>query len=133
MAETDTGTCDEFIQAQARALRSGDAVPASRKAWEERRPRLREALFAAMGPFPAKPCPLEVRAVGVLKRTGYRIEKLVFQSRPDVWVSASACVPEPVRGKVPGVLVVHGHWAGARRDPVGPDSEVHFLPAIGGG
>src|SRR5262249_14363768 len=56
--------------------------------------------------------------VGVLKRDGYRIEKLFFQSRPDVWVTASAYVPEGARGKVPAVIVVHGHWAGARRDPV---------------
>jgi dienelactone hydrolase len=56
--------------------------------------------------------------VGVLKRQGYRIEKLIFQSRPDVWVTASAYVPEPLTGKAPAVLVVHGHWAGARRDPV---------------
>jgi dienelactone hydrolase len=118
MAEPDTKSYAEFIQAQGKALRAGDAAPASRKAWEERRGRLREAMFAAMGPFPAKPCPLEAREVGVLKRPGYRIEKLVFQSRPDVWVTASAYVPEPVRGKVPGVLAVHGHWAGARRDPV---------------
>jgi dienelactone hydrolase len=118
MAEPDARTYDEFIQAQGKELRASDKAPATRKAWEERRPRLREAMFAAMGPFPAKPCPLEAREVGVLKRSGYRIEKLVFQSRPDVWVTASAYVPEPVRGKVPGVLVVHGHWAGARRDPV---------------
>src|SRR5262249_27214863 len=64
-----------------------------------------------------QPCPLEPNVLGVLKRTGYRIEKLVFQSRPDVWVTASAYVPEPEGGKRPAVLVVHGHWAGARRDP----------------
>src|SRR5207245_300928 len=46
------------------------------------------------------------------------VEKLVFQSRPDVWVTANAYVPEPGAGKLPAVLVVHGHWAGARRDPV---------------
>src|SRR5581483_334630 len=49
---------------------------------------------------------------------GYRIEKVIFQSRPDVWVTASAYVPTEAKGKVPAVLVVHGHWAGARRDPV---------------
>jgi dienelactone hydrolase len=56
--------------------------------------------------------------LGNLKRQGYRIEKVVFQSRPDVWVTSSVYVPDPLKGKVPAVLVVHGHWAGARRDPV---------------
>jgi dienelactone hydrolase len=114
----DARTFDAFIQAQARALRAGDEPPTSRKAWEARRAKLRDTMLAALGPFPDRPCPLEPRLVGVLKRTGYRIEKLVFQSRPDVWVTASAYVPEPAATKLPGVLVVHGHWAGARRDPV---------------
>ena len=58
------------------------------------------------------------RSLGTLKRAGYRIEKVIFQSRPDVWVTANLYVPDPAKGKVPAVLVVHGHWAGARRDPV---------------
>ncbi len=33
-------------------------------------------------------------------------------------MTASAYVPEPLTGKAAAVLVVHGHWAGARRDPV---------------
>ncbi len=69
-------------------------------------------MFAAMGPFPEKPCPLEPREVGVLKRDGYRIEKLLIQTRPDVWATAHAYVPETVKGKIPAVLSVHGHWAG---------------------
>src|SRR5205807_3100128 len=73
---------------------------------------------AAMGALPDRPCDLEPKVVGVLKRGGYRVEKLLFQSQPDVWVTASAYVPEGAKGKVPAVLVVHGHWAGARRDPV---------------
>src|SRR5207237_8552775 len=38
--------------------------------------------------------------------------------RPDVWMTASACGPEKVKRKAPAVLVVHGHWPWARRDPV---------------
>jgi cephalosporin-C deacetylase-like acetyl esterase len=118
MPAPDARTFNEFILRQAEALRKDDHPPASRKEWEERRKRLRAALFAAIGEFPATPCPLEPREVGVLKRDGYRIEKILFQSRPGIQVTASAYVPESLRGKAPAVLVVHGHWAGARRDPV---------------
>jgi hypothetical protein len=114
----DPTAFDNFIRASSLALHAKDMPPADKPAWEKHRSRLREQMFAAMGPFPEKPCELEPKIQGVLKRDGYRIEKLVFQSRPDVWVTASAYVPEPVRGKFPAVLVVHGHWAGARRDPV---------------
>ena len=106
------------IQDQGLALHAKDEPPTSRPAWLERRTRLRAAMFQAMGSFPDKPCPLEPRVVGVLKRNGYRIEKLIFQSRPDVWVTACAYVPETVSGRAPAVLVVHGHWPWARRDPV---------------
>jgi cephalosporin-C deacetylase-like acetyl esterase len=71
-----------------------------------------------MGPAPETPCPLDAKVLGDLKRPGYRIERLVFQTRPDVWVTANAYVPVPSRGRLPAVLCVHGHWAGARRDPV---------------
>jgi dienelactone hydrolase len=86
--------------------------------WLERKRVLRETMLAAMGPFPATPCALETRILGVLRRPGYRLEKLVFQTRPDVWATATLYVPDPVVGKRPAVLAVHGHWPWARRDPV---------------
>jgi dienelactone hydrolase len=109
---------DNLMRAQALALHAGDQPPATRKEWEERRSRLRDAMFAAMGPFPDKPCPLEPKEMGVLKRQGYRIEKIILQTRPDVRATTSVYIPETVQGKVPAVLAVHGHWPGARRDPV---------------
>lgn len=110
---------DELMRAQGRALHAADRAPASRAEWETRRKKLRDAMFQAMGaPNPDKPCPLEPRIVETLPRKGYRIEKLLFQSLPDVWVTATAYVPETVKGKVPAVLAVHGHWPFARRDPV---------------
>jgi dienelactone hydrolase/pimeloyl-ACP methyl ester carboxylesterase len=110
---------EEFIRAQARKLRDGDSPPKSREEWEKRRRNLREQIQAAIGPADDKPCELEPRILGTLERDGYKIEKLIFQSRPDVWVTASAYVPALAEGrKAPAVLVVHGHWAWARRDPV---------------
>ncbi len=114
----DPTTFDTFIRTRAAELRSGDLPPASLKDWQTRREALRKNLFAAMGPMPARACDLSPRIVGKLQREGYRIENFLFQSRPDVWVTANAFVPETVKGKVPAVLAVHGHWAGARRDPV---------------
>jgi dienelactone hydrolase len=121
LPKSDPQAFDNLMRAQAHALHAGDRPPATRKEWEERRARLRDTLFAAVGSFPDKPCPLEPKEMGVLKRQGYRIEKVVLQTRPDVWATTSVYVPEPNEGKVPAVLVVHGHWAGARRDTVVQD------------
>jgi dienelactone hydrolase len=109
---------DALMQAHARSLRADDRPPATLAAWQTRRRDLRRAMFDAMGPMPEKPCPLEPRVLGVLKRPGYRVERLEFQSRPDVWVTANFYLPDPAGTARPAVLAVHGHWAGARRDPV---------------
>ena len=108
---------DDFLREQGRKLREKDEAPKTRAEWDKRRTALRAKMFTAMGDFPEKPCDLEPRQLGTLKRDGYTIEKLIFQSRPNVWVTATAYVPD-VKGKVPSVLVVHGHWPWARRDPV---------------
>ncbi len=110
---------DQYIRNRARKLRENDASPQNAPAWDVRRKALLEKILGAMGPVPENPCDLEPRKLGALERNGYRIEKLVFQSRPGGWVTASAYVPKLKEGgKAPAVLVVHGHWAGARRDPV---------------
>src|SRR5579864_3417951 len=93
---------NNLMRAQARALHAKDQAPRTRQAWLERRAVLLQRIQAAMGPFPAKPGPLYPRVLRVLRRTGYRIENLIFESRPDVWVTASLYVPEPVRGRHPG-------------------------------
>lgn len=109
---------DNLLRKQAVELRANDEYPRTQAAWERRKETLRQALHKAMRPFPESPCQLEPQMKGVLKRDGYRIEKLLLQSRPDVWITASAYVPEGIAGKRPAVLVVHGHWPWARRDPV---------------
>jgi dienelactone hydrolase/pimeloyl-ACP methyl ester carboxylesterase len=115
MADTEA-----FIREQAKALRDKDEAPKTKADWENRKADLRNAMFAAMGePLEpqAKPCDLAPRILGTLKRDGYRVEKLILQTRPNVWATASAYVPD-VNAKAPAVLVVHGHWPWARRDPV---------------
>ena len=109
---------DRLMRARGQALRAKDQAPTTMQAWTTRRNDLRRAMLDAMGPVPEKDCPLEPRVLGVLKRAGYRIERLIFQSRPDVWVTANMYTPDPAKDKLPAVLVVHGHWSGARRDPV---------------
>ena len=107
----------DFVRRQAAELRAADTPPATLAQWEQRRAELRRQLQAAWGPFPAEPCPLEPRVLGTLQRDGYRVEKLMFQTRAGIWMTANAYVPAK-SGKVPAVLVVHGHWRGAKQDPV---------------
>ncbi len=117
-AMSDSTRFEEFILAQAVALRANDQPPRAKAEWERRRPLLRQEILAAAGIFPADPCDLKPEIRGKIDHDDYRIENLIFQSRPDVWVTANLYVPKKVKGKSPAVLCVHGHWSGARRDPV---------------
>ena len=112
-----TGEYLDFIQSQAAALHDRDAPPATLDAWQQRRDAVRVALADAWGGFPTDPCPLEPRVLGTLQREGYRVDKVVFQTRPGIVMTANAYVPD-APGKHPAILCVHGHWHGAKQDPV---------------
>lgn len=110
---------NNFVLQQAAALRAEDKAPATPQDWSATRRSVRSALQKAWGDFPETPCPLEARRLGELKREGYRIEKIVFQTMPTVWMTANAYIPDGDAGrKYPAVLCVHGHWPGAKQDPV---------------
>ena len=106
-----------FIQSQAASLRANDTPPPTLDAWNRDRATLRENLRRAWGDWPATPAAPQPKILGELRRDGYRIEKLIFQTLPGLWMTANAYVPDRP-GKLPAVLCVHGHWRGAKQDPV---------------
>lgn len=109
----------EYVRRQAAQLRAQAKPPKTLDEWNRRRSALREKLQEAWGAFPKSPCPLEPRVIGSLVRDGYRVEKIVLRTRPGVWMTANAYVPDQAKSeKVPAVLCVHGHWKGAKQDPV---------------
>lgn len=72
---------------------------------------VRERAVAAMGGFPEK-TPLNPVTVGVVRREGYSIEKLYFESRPKCYVTAHLFLPDPTKftGPCPGVILPCGHY-----------------------
>ncbi|HYT88452.1 MAG TPA: acetylxylan esterase [Gemmataceae bacterium] len=74
---------------------------------ERRQQELKQRFIQALGGFPAK-TPLNARVVGVEKRDGYRVERVIYESRPDHHVTANLYLPEG-KGPFPGVLMPIGH------------------------
>ncbi len=60
------------------------------------------------GPWPAK-TPLNARVTGIVERDAYRIEKVIFESRPGFPVTANLYVPKGRAGILPGVVGTCGH------------------------
>ncbi len=110
-------------------LRQGDTLPGQLDDWRRRKDELRKQLVTSWGGFPAEKSPLEPRTLGVLNREGYRIEKVVFQTLPGVWMTANLYLPDRP-GPLPAVLCVHGHWKGAKQDPV-PQARCIGLAKLG--
>ncbi len=107
----------EFIKRQVSASGRPRLAPATSRGWDERLAAVRRELTRSMGHVPEQPCDLEPEILGTLIRDGYAIERLTFQSWPGVRVTANLYRPDPRKGRYPGVLSVHGHWAWARMDP----------------
>ena len=112
-----------FIRKQAAELRKNDKPPATADEWAKQEAELRKNLFAAWGGRRASsktPCDLDPQQHGEpLKRDGYTVEKITIQTRPGVRMTANLYVPDAAKKKkAPAILMVHGHWQGAKQDPV---------------
>src|SRR5262245_41299 len=83
---------------------------------ETRRRSIRETILRAIGGLPDR-TPLNPKVTGVLKRSGYRIEKVIFESRPAFYVTANLYIPETPRAPYPGILLPLGHEAGGKSNP----------------
>ena len=71
---------------------------------------VRETFTRLIGGLPER-TPLNPRCVGRLRRDGYTVEKILFESRPQFYVTANLYLPEGRDDPAPAVLVPCGHAA----------------------
>lgn len=93
-----------------------DAIK-TRPALEARQIFIRETMLKNFGGLPASDTPLDARIVGTVKGSGFRVEKIVFQSRPKNYVTASLYIPDSLSGRTGAVLFVCGHAREAKGYP----------------
>lgn len=106
----------DFVLQQAEELRNQSRPVSSRDEWEQRRTQLQSRLLDAWGGHTISQGPPRSQLLGVIEREQFRIEKLLIETLPNVWMTANAWVPKG-EGRRSAVLCVHGHWKGARVDP----------------
>jgi len=78
--------------------------------WKEKRPSVRRELLYMLGldPLPER-TPLEAEVKGTLERAEYRVEKVVYQSLPGLYVTGNFYLPKKHAPPLPAILYVCGH------------------------
>jgi dienelactone hydrolase len=82
----------------------------------KRQAELRARFIEALGGFPER-TPLRPRVVGTLQADGFRIEKVIYESRPDHFVTGNFYIPEG-KGPFPGILLPCGHSDAGKAEKV---------------
>ena len=72
--------------------------------------RMRKEFITRLGGFP-KRTPLNAKVVGALERDRFRIEKILFESQPQHYVTATLYLPKQGKPPYPGVVIPSGHSA----------------------
>jgi dienelactone hydrolase len=89
----------------------------TRSEWSKRQIAVKDILMTIVGPFPEK-TPLNPTITGTIKKNGYRIDKIVYESMPGFFVTGCLYVPDGISGKAPAILNVIGHNQEAFRAPL---------------
>jgi cephalosporin-C deacetylase-like acetyl esterase len=69
----------------------------------------RSRILESFGGFPEERTALRARIIGAFTREGYRVEKLIYESLPEFYVTANVYVPLQARPPFPAVLLTAGH------------------------
>ena len=136
-----------FAQINERWAHVGDLK--TKEEWLIRQAEAKKIMAEAVGEFPAK-TPLKPVITGTLKKDGFTVEKLYFESRPGYYVTAALFLPNIKKGKLPAILYCCGHtnngFKGYQRailnfvkmgfvvlafDPVGQGERIQYFDADG--
>jgi dienelactone hydrolase/pimeloyl-ACP methyl ester carboxylesterase len=78
---------------------------------------VRVSIRKALGTRPRKTA-LNPQIVDAIERRGFRIEKILFESRPGCLVTANLYIPNKIDGLAPGVIASCGHSAEGKAAPI---------------
>jgi len=100
------------LEEKANQRREGLSTRADAEAYVR---SVRNRIQQSFGPWPEK-TPLNPRITGVVERDGYRIENIIFESRPGFLVTANLYVPEGRTFPLPGVVGTCGHSSNGKAE-----------------
>jgi dienelactone hydrolase len=98
----------------------------TREQWNTHREVLRKQLLEMLGldPLPEK-TELHATVTGTVEQEEFKVEKLHFQSRPGLYVTANLYLPKKIEGQLPAILYVCGHGA-VKKDGISYGNKVTY-------
>ncbi|MCL4204722.1 MAG: hypothetical protein KJ000_19715 [Pirellulaceae bacterium] len=81
----------------------------TREQWESYRDERIARLRQSLGDYPVPPAKLNTRLTRTIDGDGFRIENVVYESRPGQWVPGNLYVPARPTRCMPGILLAHSH------------------------
>ena len=117
----------EYFREETARLRDGCLAGAeSLDAWKTKREAYRQELLEMVGldPLPER-TDLKATVTGQVEHEQFTVEKLHFQSRPGLYVTANLYLPKNSTRPVPAILYVCGH-GGVKKDGVSYGNKVHY-------
>ncbi len=115
------------------AFRSGEALRETvkdPKSVESDKRRMRERLLTSLGGLPDSGVPLNATTVGSIMCRSFRVEKIIYESRPSVFVTANLYLPKRTDSPVPAIFYMPGHNREAKHSS---DYQIvfHYLTSAG--
>jgi cephalosporin-C deacetylase-like acetyl esterase len=98
---------EEMNQARNSRLAELAAINSVAKV-QERATMIRSRLWELIG-GPFEKTPLNPRVTGIMERDQYRIENIIFESLPKVYVTANLYIPTAMKPPYPAILAPVGH------------------------
>ncbi|MFC0210875.1 alpha/beta hydrolase family protein [Paenibacillus chartarius] len=99
---------ESAMRAAGEGSKARDAVR-SLEDLARRQKDIREGLARCLGGMPSSDTPLHAVVTGTAAGNGFRVEKVVFEPRPQVYATANVYIPEGVTGRRGAVLLLCGH------------------------
>ncbi len=104
---------DYYEEAEAAEILNKSELYFSDKAkWSAHADTIRQGILngSELNPFPEK-TPLNVIRKDLRDHGTYTVENIAFESYPGVLVTGSLYAPKKHKGKMAGILSMHGHWS----------------------
>jgi hypothetical protein len=76
--------------------------------WQKRQIIIRQKLWDILGAFQEK-TPLNAKITGTVKKNGYKVQNIIYESLPGFYVTASLFIPDKVNKPAPAILFCSGH------------------------